>query len=233
MVICEILAGGTGTRMGGQHPKQFIKIGEQPIIVKTLSEFIKSGEIDSYIICAPANYIDETREMLEEYGCFSEQVHIVAGDVCRNGSVYNGCKYIKSALDISNGDIIVTHDAARPFINGRIIKQNISLARKHGAVTTVMPCIDTIMSSKDGEFAYDVPDRNSLFRVQTPQTFRFSLLWDILSSASSDEMVKYTDVAGLAMSRGIKVALTRGEESNIKITTPFDITVAKNICKDI
>jgi len=120
----------------------------------------------------------------------------------------------------------------RPFISPDVIVKNIELAKKHAAVSTVVPCVDTIMSSKDGSFAYDIPDRDCLFRVQTPQTFSFTLLWDILNSASDDELLKYSDTAGLAMSRGIKVALVRGEDSNIKITTPFDIAVAENICAD-
>lgn len=230
MVICEILAGGTGTRMGGAIPKQFIKIGGLPIIVRTVNAFIKSGKIDCYVICTPADYMGKTKETLKEYGCFSNDMHIVPGGVCRNGSVYNGCQYIKSSFNISNGDMIVTHDAVRPFINGRIINENIELARRHGAATTVIACVDTVLSSKDGVFAYDVPDRNSLFRVQTPQTFRFSLLWDILSSAGEEELLNYSDTAGLVLSRGIKPALVKGEDGNIKITTPFDIKVAQKIC---
>ncbi|HOD02300.1 MAG: 2-C-methyl-D-erythritol 4-phosphate cytidylyltransferase 1 [Firmicutes bacterium ADurb.Bin300] len=232
MIICEIVAGGTGMRMGNTVPKQFLMIDEQPIIVRTLKAFIKSGIIDSYVICAPIDYLDKTREILEEYNCCSGDIHIVAGGKCRNESVFNGCKYIKSSFDISNDDIITTHDAVRPFISPDVIVKNIELAKKHAAVSTVVPCVDTIMSSKDGSFAYDIPDRDCLFRVQTPQTFSFTLLWDILNSASDDELLKYSDTAGLAMSRGIKVALVRGEDSNIKITTPFDIAVAENICAD-
>lgn len=230
LVICEILAGGTGTRMGGAIPKQFIKIGGLPIIVRTVNAFIKSGKIDCYVICTPADYTDRTEKTLKEYGCFSDNMHIVPGGECRNGSVYNGCKYIKSSLSISNDDMIVTHDAVRPFINDRIINGNIKLARLHGAATTAIACIDTVLSSKDGAFACEVPDRSELFRVQTPQTFRFSLLWDILSSAGEEELLNYSDTAGLVLSRGIKPALVIGEDENIKITTPFDIKVAQKIC---
>ncbi len=220
-------------RMGNTVPKQFLTIDKEPIIVRTLKAFIKSEVIDSYVICAPIDYLDKTKEILEEYNCYSKDIHIVAGGKCRNESVFNGCKYIKSSFEISDEDIITTHDAVRPFINPRIIVKNVELAKKYAAVTTVVPCVDTIMASRDGSFAYDIPDRDCLFRVQTPQTFSFTLLWNTLNIASEEELSKHSDTAGLVMSQGIKVALVMGEDSNIKITTPFDIALAENICANI
>lgn len=230
MVICEIMAGGTGTRMGGAAPKQFMKINDKPIIIRTLEAFIKSDMIDAFVICAPKEHMGETNAIIKEYLCEAENIFIVSGGNDRNHSVYNGCKFAKAILSAGDGDIIITHDAVRPFINDRIIEENINKAKEYGAATTVLPCVDTVMMSKDGAFIDGMLNRKALVRIQTPQTFSFSLLFETFCLLSAEEIKMYTDTAGLILSRGAKVALVNGEDYNIKITTPFDIALAKSIC---
>lgn len=230
MVICEIMAGGTGLRMGSADPKQFISINNKPIIIRTLEAFINSGEIDAFIICAPKEHMNKTNTIIKEYFCDMDNIYIVSGGKDRNHSVYNGCRFAKSVLSARDGDIIITHDAVRPFINDRIIKENINKAKEYGAATTAMPCVDTIMISRDSSFADGTLNRESLVRIQTPQTFSFSLLFETFCLLSAKEIERHTDTAGLVMSRGVKVALVSGEDYNIKITTPFDVALAKNIC---
>ncbi len=226
------MSGGTGTRMGSAKPKQLLEIGGKPILVHTINAFMKSGLIDAYVICAPAAYLPETRAVVGSHIALDERFHFVAGGTSRNASVYNGCRYIRETWPLLKDDIILTHDAVRPFIDERIIAENIRLARLYGSANTVIPCVDTILESHDGAFLSGVPDRSVLYRVQTPQSFRFSLLWDILSCADSDELNRYTDTAGLVAAHGEKVALVLGDERNIKITTPFDLSVASVICEN-
>ncbi len=232
MTVSEILAGGTGTRMGEAIPKQFLNVGERSILVRTIDAFINSGLIDCYVICVPKAHLEQTRDIVNGAFHAPERFHFVAGGVSRNDSVYNGCKYIHDNLPVSDDDVVLTHDAVRPFIDDRIIAGNIELARRYGAVSTVIPCVDTILESRDGVFLSGVPERSALYRVQTPQSFRFSVLWKVFSSSYPEELARHTDVAGLAAAHGFKVALFRGDERNLKITTPFDLLVAGAVCED-
>lgn len=233
MVICEIMAGGTGSRMGSSEPKQFIGINGKPIIIRTLEAFIKSGMVDVFVICAPKEHMSETNTIIKKYLPEMDNIHIVSGGNNRNHSVYNGCRFAKSVLFAGDGDIIITHDAVRPFINDRIIEESINKAREYGAATTAMPVIDTVMISKDSAFIDGVLNREVLVRIQTPQTFSFPLLFETFCLLSAEELNKYTDTAGLVQSRGVKVSLVKGEDYNLKITTPFDIALAKSICDSI
>ena len=227
MLYCGIMAGGIGTRMGrADMPKQFICINDVPVLIHTVRRFLSYGGFDGIVITSPRQHIEATRELLHRY-CPEALAAVTEGGANRNGSLLNACMYLNNNFDVKKGDIIVTHDAVRPFINNRIIEQNITAARNTGAANTVMPAIDTIVRSIDGITAHSVPLRSELYRVQTPQTFELTALTQILQNATPEQLEKYTDAAGLYMAAGHTVTLVKGEEYNIKITTPFDLTVAQ------
>ena len=138
-----ILAGGKGTRMGKTDlPKQFLMLGEKPIIIHTIEQFLVSAQIDEVIVAVPENWISYTQDIVEKY-CKDDTIHIIKGGSSRNETIMNICNYIK---ENSNDDenIVVTHDAVRPFVTQRIIKDNIEMCKKYGATDTVIPAVDTI-----------------------------------------------------------------------------------------
>ena len=225
-MFCAVMAGGIGSRMNGAVPKQFIELGGIPVLVHTLRHFTEYGGFDGIAVASPAEHMEQTERIIAGY--FPHKgITVVQGGKNRNCSLLNVCRYIRSAFGAGAGDIIVTHDAVRPFINSRIIEQGIRAARSCGAANTVMPAVDTIVRSTDGVTAHSVPDRNELFRVQTPQTFDFAALFDVIDAASDEDMERYTDACGLYMTAGRQVALVRGGEQNIKLTTPFDLITAQ------
>lgn len=228
-----ILAGGIGSRMKSPElPKQYIKVCNEPIIVRTVRNFEDFGTFRGGVICCPVEWIEYTKALLLEYGITSDSVSVIPGGKNRNNSVKNGCRFLNEKFNVGEKDIVLTHDAVRPFIDSRIIKDNINAASEYGAANTVMPVYDSIIRSSTGDFFNEHLKRSELFRVQTPQSFRLSELSNLMNSLSETELEGYTDVASIFADRGYRVKLVEGDDSNIKITTPFDLAVADTIVKN-
>ena len=229
-----ILAGGIGSRMQSPElPKQYLKIDDEPIIIKTVKNFIDFGSFRAGVICCPVDWIEYTKALLLEYNVSVDTVFVVPGGKNRNSSVQNGCCFLTKNFNVGNEDVILTHDAVRPFIDSRIIKDNISAVNEYGAANTVMPVYDSIIRTSTGDFLSEHLPRKELFRVQTPQSFRLKELDNVINSLSDDELDEYTDVASIFADRGFRVKLVEGKDSNIKITTPFDMAVAESIINNL
>lgn len=230
MIYYMLLAGGLGERMNSPElPKQFMKLGSEPVIIKTLKNFADFGSFAGGVICCPVDWIEYTKALLLEYGLSSEVLSVIPGGKCRNSSVKNGCKFLIQNFNVSDNDIVLTHDAVRPFLNPRIIKENISAVEEFGASNTVMPMYDSVIRSNTGEFITDHLSRREMFRVQTPQSFKLKQLDFVINSLADKDLEKYTDVASVFIDRGFRVKLVEGDDNNIKITTPFDMAVAQTI----
>lgn len=233
MIYAAILAGGKGTRMGNvDRPKQFLSIGENPILIHTLEKFLLNDNFDKIIIVTPNTWINYTRDILEKYIDRDERIVIIAGGNDRNESIMAAIEWIQAKNSISETDIIVTHDAVRPFITHRIIKENISKALEFGACNTVISAVDTIVVSKDGENITDIPIRNQMYQGQTPQSFQIKKLKAHYESLSVDERALLTDACKILLLKGEEVALVTGEFFNIKVTTPYDLRIANAILKE-
>lgn len=229
-----ILAGGIGSRMQSPElPKQYLKIDNEPIIIKTVRNFVDFGSFRAGVICCPVDWIEYTKALLLEYGISTDTVFVVPGGKNRNSSVQNGCCFLSKNFNIAEDDVILTHDAVRPFINSRIIKDNIHAVEEYGAANTVMPVYDSIIRTSTGDFLSDHLPRKELYRVQTPQSFRLKELENVINSLSDEELEAYTDVASIFADRGFRVKLVEGLDNNIKITTPFDMAVAEAIITNL
>lgn len=230
MLYYMIMAGGIGSRMNSPElPKQYLKVQNEPIIVKTIRNFEDFGSFTAGVVCCPIDWIEYTKAMLLEYGITSKSITVISGGKNRNCSVKNGCRFLSENYNITDEDVILTHDAVRPFINSRIIKENISAVNEFGVANTVMPVYDSIIRSEDSTFLTNCVKRDDIYRVQTPQSFKFKELERVINSLSDEELEKYTDVASIFHNKGYEVKLVKGSDNNIKITTPFDLAVAQAI----
>ena len=128
---------------------------------------------------------------------------------------------------------MLTHDAARPFLTDRIIEENIAAAAAYSACTTAVSAVDTIMRSDDGQVISEIPKRSLMYQVQTPQSFRFSVLFGAMNSLSPEELGILTDACGIMQAKGVPVRLVRGENYNIKLTYPQDMITAEGILKSL
>ncbi len=229
-----ILAGGIGSRMQSPElPKQYLKIDNEPIIIKTVKNFIDFGSFRAGVICCPVDWIEYTKALLLEYNVPTDTVFVVPGGKNRNSSVQNGCCFLTKNFKVNDDDVILTHDAVRPFIDSRIIKDNVNAVNEYGAANTVMPVYDSIIRTSTGDFLSEHLPRKELYRVQTPQSFRLNELHNVINSLSDEDLEEYTDVASIFADRGFRVKLVEGKDSNIKITTPFDMAVAESIITNL
>lgn len=229
MIYAEILAGGKGTRMGNtEMPKQFLKIGNKPVLIHTVEKFLLQPKFDKIIIVSPEPWISHTKDIMNKYitSELMDKVCVCAGGADRNESIMNGIAYIENNFGINDEDIIVTHDAVRPFITNRIIEDNIEAALKEGATDTVIPAYDTIIKSEDGEFVTEIPVRDLMYQGQTPQSFNIKKLTNLYNSLTKEERIILTDAAKIFVIKNEKVKLVQGEIFNIKITSPYDLEVA-------
>lgn len=226
MVIAAILAAGSGKRMGKPLPKQYIDIGKKPILIHTVNAFLKHKGIDTVIVVVASDYYEYAINLVQKH--FSgKKVELIIGGYCRNSSLKNVLFHLENTKRLNNETILLTHDAARPFVTNRIISENIDAAREYGACNTVIKAVDTILESKDGKFASCVPNREFLYQVQTPQSFNAVKLKAYMDILSDEELLSYTDACSIFIKKGEKVCLVEGDTKNIKITHPNDIKIAE------
>ncbi len=239
MVYAEILAGGIGTRFGSKDlPKQYHMLGSKPIIVHTIEQFVINPKIDKIIVCTPKDWMTYTEDLINKYVKQRENIEVVQGGPTRNETIINGAKYIEKTYGLTDKDVIITHDAVRPFISQRIIDDNIKAVQKHDAVDTAIPATDTIIDSGPDKkvdpngsdyMIESIPNRSSLWYGQTPQSFKIKKLMAMYDTLTDEEKDILTDACKIFVIKGKEVYIVKGETFNIKITTVFDLKMAEAI----
>lgn len=232
MNFAVILAGGIGSRMGNTDtPKQYMELGSKPIIIHTVEKFFVSDRFKHVIVLTPASWVDHTANLIRKSLGETEKISVIEGGSTRNETLYNAIKFIEANYGIDDDTVIVTHDAVRPFVTHRIIEENIDAAQKYGACDTVVPATDTIVESEDGQLISQIPERKKMYQGQTPQSFKAKKLKALYESLTDDEKEILTDACKIFSMKGKPVYLVKGEVSNIKITYPFDLKIAKTMLK--
>lgn len=227
MVFGAVLAGGKGSRMGNYTvPKQFLLAGGTPIIVHVIEKFLAHPEIDHIIVGVNPEWLQHMIDIVDKYLPDVDKLTVIAGGTDRNSTIAN---IIQEIRKISSGDddIVVTHDAVRPFVTLKMISDNIRIAREHGVCDTVIPATDTIVYSENHEYITDVPVRSNTYQGQTPQSFRIKLFEEVYSAMTEEELKIVTDACKMFMLKGYPVYLAEGHVSNFKITYPEDYKMAQ------
>ena len=229
MVFGAILAGGVGSRMhNADMPKQFLPLGNKPVIVHTLEKFLTCQEFEKVYIGVHADWLGYMYDLVEKFmPSQAARVEVVSGGADRNGTIFNIIGEIEKVYGESDAHIIVTHDAVRPFVSLRMIQENIAAAREYGAVDTVVSAADTIVVSENGSTISDIPNRAYMYQGQTPQSFRIHVLKALYSSLTEDEKKVLTDACKICVVRNYPVHLVMGAVTNLKITPPGDYKIAQ------
>ncbi len=230
MLYAAIAAGGIGSRMGAEMPKQYITVGNKPIIAHTVQKFLNCCKFRKIIVMCPEEWRSYTSELLCRY-CPDERVTVIAGGPDRNETIMNSVRYIEETDGLNESTVIVTHDAVRPFVTENIINDHIEKSNLYDAIGTVIPATDTIIESSDGLIVDDTPDRSRLYQCQTPQTFKALRLKKLYDGLSVEKKAILTDSCSIFTVSGEKVYLAMGDVQNIKITYPHDLRVAEIILK--
>lgn len=221
-----VLAAGKGKRMGVGVNKQFLNIREKPILYYTLKAFEESKLIDDIILVASEQEISYCKKEIVEKFNITKVKDVVKGGKERQDSVFNGLKAI------SNCDVVLIHDGARPFIDNRIIEDGIKYARIYGACACGVTPKDTIKIKDFQSFSKETPDRNTLFCIQTPQCFKYEVILQAHKRLQQDNIL-VTDDTMLVEKYGKSVYLYDGSYTNIKITTPEDLIIGDKIAENI
>lgn len=226
-----VLAAGQGKRMQSAVAKQFLLLNGEPVVCHALRAFEKS-EVEMAVLVTGADEIEYCRtEIVEKYG-FHKVAAVVAGGKERYHSVYEGLCALSGIL--AEDGIVLIHDGARPMVTGEIISRTIDATKEYGACVAAMPVKDTIKVANADGFAVMTPDRSTLWQMQTPQTFKYKVVFDAYKKLLSDESYQkgITDDAMVVESMcGGKVKLVEGSYENMKVTTPEDMIVAESILK--
>ncbi len=228
MVIAGILAGGIGQRMGSSSvPKQFLEIGEKPIIIHTIEKFLVCLSIDHIVVGVHPDWKDYLDDLIKKYIKLDNDIVITSGGENRNDTIYKIMQKSCELWDVKDETVFVTHDAVRPFLSLEIIKENAEMAMQYGVCDTVVPASDTIVRSTDGDFITDIPLRGEMYQGQTPQSFQYGLFQQVYESMTEEELEIVTDACKLFYLRNYPVHLVQGSVLNFKITYPFDFKMAK------
>lgn len=219
-----LLAGGKGTRLGLPTPKQFLKLGNKTLLEHSVEKFANCPFLKHTVVVVPNDWFEQSNNILKNLSF--ENVSICLGGQTRQESLYRGLKNLHEMFKIADDDIAVSHDVARPFVTIEIIKENIEVCREYGAADTVIPSSDTIVESTDQTVISSVPIRKNMFLGQTPQTFYIEQFVNIYETLSSQYLENVTDAAKILTDHNVRVGLVRGDVSNMKITTLFDLQLA-------
>ncbi|MGD0923058.1 MAG: 2-C-methyl-D-erythritol 4-phosphate cytidylyltransferase, partial [Terriglobia bacterium] len=214
-VLAIIPAAGTGVRMGGATPKQFLSLEGVPIFVHTLRKFVAADAIDEIILALRPEDMERTQADVDREH-FAKPVRLVCGGDTRQETVARALAEASPATEL-----VVVHDAVRPFIEGEMIQRVVEAARKDGAVILGIPSVDTVKQVERYSILGTIP-RERIVLAQTPQAFRYSIIQEAFARAAEDGF-NGTDESSLVERLGTTVTVLMGSDRNIKITKPSDL----------
>lgn len=227
-----IVAGGSGSRMGSDIPKQFLPVAGVPVLIHTIRRFFDYQEDIRIVLVLPADQFMYWQKISPQYLSESqlEYITLSEGGSTRSVSVAKGLERLNNSSSNPSRTLVAIHDGVRPFINHQIIDEAYSLAANHGASVVCMPVKPSLreMTEDGGSRAVD---RSRFFEVQTPQTFILKEILEVYRNIPGGQT--FTDDASLFQSTGRQVVISQGSYNNIKITTPEDMFVAENILKTL
>jgi 2-C-methyl-D-erythritol 4-phosphate cytidylyltransferase len=224
-VTALIPAAGMGKRMGRPLAKQFLPLGDKPMLAHTLLAFQRSADVDEIIpILSKEDMELCLKDIIERYHVSKVKTLVVGGKE-RQDSVYQGLQKLGE-----DGGVVIVHDGVRPFVTDDMIRETVDLARKGECVVVGVPLKDTVKDVDECGFVRQTLERSRLWAVQTPQVFPAKALRRAYDEAYSHGFFG-TDDAMLAERAGYKVRVIMGSYENIKITTPGDLVIAEEILR--
>lgn len=230
MNIALILAAGSGTRMKEEGiPKQYLDIKGKPLLTYSLETINENELIDAIVLVVDKNHLKLTQLICSAYKA-NKVKYIVEGGNTRQQSVYNGLKCIKTFA--TDDDLVMIHDAARPLIDNKIIETNISECLKYGSVTTAIKSVDTLIRTIDKRRIDSYLCRDEIYQIQTPQTFRFSLIERAHRLANKTLFDSVNDDTILIKEIGYDVYLVEGSNRYFKVTTKDDLNKLIKVLDD-
>ena len=218
-----IFAGGVGSRLNLDIPKQFIEINGKPILVHTVEKFNTSPLIDRIILVVLSDYVDFTKKMVNGFG-LNKVIDVICGGESALDSQFNGLNYLKNMAN--DDDVIFIHDGVRPFINEQLLSNCLLTVKSKGSAITVSPATETIVVSGKNKRIDRIVPRQKCLLARAPQVFYFKDIFNahILAQMSKNE---YVDSASMMLNQGFNLSVVEGPAENIKITTKYDLMLCR------
>lgn len=226
MNVAVIIAGGSGTRMGYDIPKQFININDKPILIYTLEGFQKHPEIDAIEVVCIDGWHDILRAYAKQYN-ITKLKWVISGGNTGQESIRNGVYFLEDKCKAD--DVIIIHDGIRPLVDASVLSDVIRVCKKHGNAVTSLPYNEQIFVKKDERSTCQYIPRETLRRVSTPQAYKFGELNEAYKEAFEKEIgiygSSYTNT--MMVDLGKTLYFAAGSEKNIKLTTAEDLELFK------
>ncbi len=223
--VAVVLAGGVGTRVGLDIPKQLLKIAGRTILEHTLSALDGHPDVEQIVVMMASGHLDAVHAIIRDGG-YTKVTHVLEGADTRNGTTLR-------ALDVVTGDDtkVLFHDAVRPLVSPRIISECFAALDRYDAVDVAIPSADTIIEVDEHNVIRDIPPRAALRRGQTPQAFRAGVIRAAYAKAQQDPDFRATDdcTVVLRYSPDVPIWVVNGEERNMKVTDPIDVYIADKL----
>ena len=227
MNVAVILAGGTGSRVGGDKPKQFLNVDGRTVIERSIDAFVQAKGIDEVAVVVHPDWMEHMQGLLAA-NSWKKVKRLIEGGSERYMSSLNA---IAAYIDYSDDTNLILHDAARPFVSQAVIARVVEALKYHEAVGVGIPSTDTVWEVRQdfdpqlSKFIVRIPERSTMWRAQTPQAFRLPLIRDAYQCALQDPQFRATDDCGVVRRYlpGTKVHIVEGEEQNRKITFREDL----------
>ncbi|MBP9996342.1 MAG: 2-C-methyl-D-erythritol 4-phosphate cytidylyltransferase [Lachnospiraceae bacterium] len=226
MNIALILAGGIGNRTEQDIPKQFMNVYEKPLIIYTLENFERNKDVDAILVVC----LDGWHEVLRAYAAnynITKLKWIISGGSDGQQSVSNGIRFL--ADKCKEDDIVLIHDAIRPYITDAIISGAIDSAVMYGSGLSAVRCQETIVRTDDGITGKINIPRTDIMRVQTPQAYRYGLVQKALERADREHITGEVYINTLMLRLGMELHFSEGTDKNVKITTVDDLEIFKSL----
>lgn len=227
-VVAMITAGGSGSRMHQNIPKQFLTVNERPVIVYTLEAFERHPEIDAIaVVC-----IEGWENVLDAYAQqfnITKLKHIIPGGKTGYESIRHGV--FELAKHFAPEDMLLIHDSIRPMVQPETISNCIRVASRHGNAVTVIECPEAMLTTKDGQASSGTYQNTHLMRTQTPQAFSLGGICSLYTRADEAGLTDAKAPCSLAEAMGEHVYFSAGSEKNLKLTTLDDIDIFKALLK--
>jgi ribitol-5-phosphate 2-dehydrogenase (NADP+) / D-ribitol-5-phosphate cytidylyltransferase len=221
-----VLAGGSGSRVGGEIPKQLLEIAGKSVLEHSVAAMDGAPEIDEVLVVMHPDFIGEAEKVVSS-GLYRKVSQLLAGGAGRSDTT----RIAIAALGSEECNVLL-HDAVRPLVSLRIIADTVDALRRYRAVDVAVPSADTILVVDDGVIS-DIPSRHRLWRAQTPQGFRLSVIRKAYELAGQDPAFHATDDCGVVLKYlpDEPIGIVEGSDKNIKITHPVDLFIADNLLR--
>ena len=225
--IAVILSGGTGTRIGGNVPKQYLEVNGKAIIMYCVDTIARMPEIDELVICLADEWKSFVQDELKKAGVTKKVIFSQPGEI-RQLTIYNALKVLHEQ-GLEDDAVVVIHDAARPLVSEALLHRCIEGCIEADGVLPVLPVKDTLYMSKDGNSISSLLKRSEIVAGQAPEAFRFGKYIAVHDQMSYEDILKISGSTEIAYKAGLNIKLVPGEELNFKITTTEDLDNLKHV----